>query len=177
MYVIQLTIQKLTLIQILWVLQIFYNFCSISNVSHLLFASSSSVYGSNKVQPFSEDHSVITPLSYYAATKLCNEHMAYSYSHIHHLPTTGLRFFTVYGPWGRPDMALFKFTKAIIEGYPIDIYNNGDMFRDFTYIADIVKSISLLLCLPPSSGLTSQQDKQSCPSRILNIGSSSLLVF
>ena len=124
--------------------------CRHGSVKHLLYASSSSVYGANKQQPFQESHSADHPVSLYAATKRANELMAHSYAHLYDLPTTGLRFFTVYGPWGRPDMAYFKFTKAITEGAPIDIYNNGDMFRDFTYIDDIVESIVKLAEILPA---------------------------
>src|SRR5471032_3437698 len=119
--------------------------CRHNKVGHLLYASSSSVYGLNKKQPFSTDDSVDHPISLYAATKKANELMAHSYSHLYGLPTTGLRFFTVYGPWGRPDMALFKFTKAILGGRPIDVYNHGLMQRDFTYIDDIIEGIVRVL--------------------------------
>ncbi len=112
-----------------------------NNVKDIVYASSSSVYGGNKKVPFSEDDNVDSPVSFYAATKKCNELYAHAYSHLYGLNCTGLRFFTVYGPWGRPDMALFKFTKNIIEGKPIDVYNRGNMKRDFTYVADIVKGI------------------------------------
>ena len=115
--------------------------CRNSKVQHLVYASSSSVYGGNTKMPFSEHDSVDHPVSLYAATKKANELMAHTYSHLFALPTTGLRFFTVYGPWGRPDMALFLFTKAILEGRPIDVYNYGNMQRDFTYIDDIVEGI------------------------------------
>lgn len=114
-------------------------------VSHLIYASSSSVYGNNEKVPFSETDSVDNPISMYAATKKSNELMAHTYSHIHKLPTTGLRFFTVYGPWGRPDMAAYLFTKAIIEGKPIKVFNNGDLHRDFTYIDDIVDGITRVM--------------------------------
>jgi UDP-glucuronate 4-epimerase len=123
--------------------------CRHSQVEHLVFASSSSVYGINTSQPFSVHDSVDHPLSLYAATKKANEMMAHSYSHLFQLPTTGLRFFTVYGPWGRPDMALFKFTKAILEGTPIDVYNSGKMLRDFTFVDDIASSIvKVMECIP-----------------------------
>ena len=112
--------------------------CRHHKVKHLVYASSSSVYGLNSKIPFMTSDSVDHPISLYAATKKSNELMSHTYSHLYNIPTTGLRFFTVYGPWGRPDMALFKFTKAIIEGQSIDIYNQGDMRRDFTYIDDIV---------------------------------------
>ena len=115
--------------------------CRHSKVEHLVYASSSSVYGANKLQPFSEHHSVDHPVSLYAASKKANELMAHTYSHLYQLPTTGLRFFTVYGPWGRPDMALFKFTRGILNKESIDIYNHGDMRRDFTYIDDIVEGV------------------------------------
>jgi UDP-glucuronate 4-epimerase len=115
--------------------------CRHAGVEHLVYASSSSVYGSNTSQPFSVHDNVDHPLSLYAATKKANELMAHTYSHLFQIPTTGLRFFTVYGPWGRPDMALFKFTKAILEGKPIDVYNEGKMKRDFTYIDDIATAI------------------------------------
>jgi len=119
--------------------------CRHHGVKHLLYASSSSVYGLNRTMPFSEHHPVDHPVSLYAATKKANEMMAHSYSHLFGIPTTGLRFFTVYGPWGRPDMALFKFTKAILAGKPIDVYNHGDMERDFTYVDDVVEGIVRLL--------------------------------
>lgn len=115
--------------------------CRHHSVKHLVYASSSSVYGANTNMPFSVHHNVDHPLSLYAATKKANELMAHTYSHLYGLPTTGLRFFTVYGPWGRPDMALFLFTKAILEGRPIDVYNHGNMRRDFTYIDDIVEGV------------------------------------
>lgn len=115
--------------------------CRHNKVQHLLYASSSSVYGLNRKMPFSTDDSVDHPVSLYAATKKANELMAHTYSHLYSIPTTGLRFFTVYGPWGRPDMALFKFTKAMLEGKSIDVYNYGKMKRDFTYIDDIVEAI------------------------------------
>lgn len=123
--------------------------CRHNKVGHLLYASSSSVYGLNKKQPFSTDDSVDHPVSLYAATKKANELMAHTYSHLYSLPTTGLRFFTVYGPWGRPDMALFKFTKAMIAGESIDVYNHGEMRRDFTYIEDIAEAIVRLQDVVP----------------------------
>ena len=116
-----------------------------NNISHVLFASSSSVYGANEKTPFSVDDRTDSPVTLYAATKKSNELMAYSYSHLFGIPITGLRFFTVYGPFGRPDMALFKFTKNILEGKPIEVYNNGDIYRDFTYIDDIVKGVVELI--------------------------------
>jgi UDP-glucuronate 4-epimerase len=115
--------------------------CRISEVAHLVYASSSSVYGANTKMPFSVHDNVDHPISLYAATKKSNELIAHTYSHLYGLPTTGLRFFTVYGPWGRPDMALYKFTKAILAGTPIDVYNHGNMRRDFTYIDDIVEGV------------------------------------
>ncbi|MFC2094759.1 NAD-dependent epimerase/dehydratase family protein [Bacteroidota bacterium] len=121
-------------------------------VKHLIYASSSSVYGLNKKMPFSVDDPVDQPASLYAATKRSNEMMAHTYSHLYNVPSTGLRFFTVFGPWGRPDMALFIFAKAILEGKPIDVYNYGKMSRDFTYIDDIVESIFRLAPLPPNEG-------------------------
>jgi len=123
--------------------------CKKLKVEHLIYASSSSVYGGNTKFPFSENDSVDHPVSLYAATKRSNELMAHTYSHLYNLPTTGLRFFTVYGPWGRPDMALFIFTKSIIEGTPIEVFNNGNMVRDFTFIDDIVEAISLLMTKKP----------------------------
>ncbi|NMC24420.1 MAG: SDR family NAD(P)-dependent oxidoreductase, partial [Serratia sp.] len=125
--------------------------CRHNKVGHLLYASSSSVYGLNKKQPFSTDDSVDHPVSLYAATKKANELMAHTYSHLYSLPTTGLRFFTVYGPCGRPDMALFKFTKAIIAGQSIDVYNRGEMRRDFTYIDDIAEAIVRLQDVIPQA--------------------------
>src|SRR5699024_1456275 len=122
--------------------------CRHHNVKHLIYASSSSVYGANTTKPFSTSDNIDHPLSLYAATKKSNELMAHTYSHLYGLPTTGLRFFTVYGPWGRPDMALFLFTKAIINDEPIDVFNHGNMMRDFTYIDDIVESITRLTKRP-----------------------------
>ena len=124
--------------------------CRHFKVEHLVYASTSSVYGANTAMPFSEHQSTEHPLSLYAATKKANESMAHSYSYLFGLPCTGLRFFTVYGPWGRPDMALFKFTKAILEGRPIDVFNNGEMQRDFTYIDDVAKGVVHMLDHPPS---------------------------
>jgi UDP-glucuronate 4-epimerase len=118
-------------------------------VEHLVYASSSSVYGLNKTIPFSTEDKVDSPVSLYAATKKSNELMAHAYTHLYKFPTTGLRFFTVYGPWGRPDMAYFKFTNKIYKGEAVDIYNNGDMWRDFTYIEDIVEGITKRLVSPP----------------------------
>ena len=123
--------------------------CKKNKVNHLIYASSSSVYGGNKKLPFNESDNVDHPISLYAATKKSNELIAHTYSHLFNLPTTGLRFFTVYGPWGRPDMALFKFTDLIIKNKPIRVFNHGKMKRDFTYIDDVVESISLLIEKPP----------------------------
>lgn len=134
---------------------------------HLIYASSSSVYGRNEKVPFSTADAVDYPASFYAATKRANELMAYTYSHLYNIPLSGLRFFTVYGPWGRPDMALFKFTQAILNGKPIDIYNNGLMSRDFTYIDDIVEGIvRLRLCPPPVPAGTTPEVR----SKVYNIG-------
>jgi len=149
--------------------------CRNQSIKHLVYASSSSVYGGNTNLPFSEDQNVDHPVSIYAATKKSNELMAHSYSHLFNLPTTGLRFFTVYGPWGRPDMALFLFTKAIIENKTIDVYNHGNMVRDFTYIDDIVNGIVSVLFKPaePSSNYDSKNPNpsiSSSPYRIFNIG-------
>ncbi|SFU72851.1 NAD-dependent epimerase [Xenorhabdus koppenhoeferi] len=149
--------------------------CRHNHVEHLLYASSSSVYGLNKKQPFSTDDSVDHPVSLYAATKKADELMSHSYSHLYQLPTTGLRFFTVYGPWGRPDMALFKFTKAMSEGKSIDVYNHGNMVRDFTYIDDIVESIIRLQDIIPASNKdwsveNGQISASSAPYCIYNIG-------
>lgn len=147
--------------------------CKTFPVKHLLYASSSSVYGINKVQPLSVKDSVDHPISLYAASKKANELMAHTYSHLFDLPTTGLRFFTVYGPWGRPDMALFLFTKAIIEGRPIDVYNKGKMKRDFTFVDDIVEGIWRLLDKIPNSS-SEESLNPSCspaaPYQVLNIG-------
>ncbi|MDD3653781.1 MAG: GDP-mannose 4,6-dehydratase [Desulfotomaculaceae bacterium] len=121
-------------------------------VEHLVYASSSSVYGANQKVPFAEDDCVDHPVSLYAATKKSNELMAYTYSHLYHLPATGLRFFTVYGPLGRPDMAYFSFSRKIMNQEPIQVFNNGDMYRDFTYIDDIVSGVERVLCNPPGAG-------------------------
>ena len=120
-----------------------------AGVQHLLMASSSSVYGANETIPFDELQKTDTPLTIYAATKKANEAMGHAWAHIHQIPITMFRFFTVYGPWGRPDMALFKFTKGILEGTPIDIYNHGDMWRDFTYVEDLVRGIRGLIDAVP----------------------------
>ncbi|KXZ40568.1 UDP-glucuronate 4-epimerase [Alkalithermobacter thermoalcaliphilus JW-YL-7 = DSM 7308] len=144
-------------------------------VKHLIYASSSSVYGGNKVAPFSTNHNVDHPVSLYAATKKANELMSHTYSHLYKIPTTGLRFFTVYGPWGRPDMAYFSFTKDIIEGNPIKVFNHGNMERDFTYIDDIVEGIYRLLDLIPQPKLDWDESKDDistsfAPYKIYNIG-------
>jgi UDP-glucuronate 4-epimerase len=149
--------------------------CRTYQVKHLVYASSSSVYGLNKEVPFSEDNHTDHPISLYASTKKSNELMAHTYSHLFNIPTTGLRFFTVYGPWGRPDMALFKFTKAILNNEPIDVYNNGNMSRDFTYIDDIVSGVMSVLFKEPESqelkGNTNFSPSiSSAPYRVLNIG-------
>ncbi|UKS55698.1 NAD-dependent epimerase [Exiguobacterium acetylicum] len=144
-------------------------------VKHLLYASSSSVYGGNKVAPFSTNHNVDHPVSLYAATKKSNELMAHTYSHLYGIPTTGLRFFTVYGPWGRPDMAYFSFTKDIIEGNPIKVFNHGKMERDFTYIDDIVEGIVKLIPRAPEPNpewdeSTDELGASFAPYRVYNIG-------
>ena len=149
--------------------------CRHHKVKHLIYASSSSVYGANTKMPFSEHDSVNHPLSLYAASKKSNELMAHTYSHLYHLPTTGLRFFTVYGPWGRPDMALFKFTKAILEEKSIDVFNHGKHTRDFTYINDIVDGIIKTIDNPATSNVnwnSNQPDPATskAPWRIYNIG-------
>jgi UDP-glucuronate 4-epimerase len=138
--------------------------CRHAAIGHLVYASSSSVYGANHVLPFSEEQSVDHPVSLYAATKKANELMAHSYSHLFRLPTTGLRFFTVYGPWGRPDQAPMLFTKAIVEGRPIDVFNGGRMRRDFTYVDDIVEGVVRVLVRPPRA------DADHAPYAIYNIG-------
>lgn len=152
--------------------------CRHNHVEHLLYASSSSVYGLNRKMPFSTDDSVDHPVSLYAATKKANELMAHTYSHLYGIPTTGLRFFTVYGPWGRPDMALFKFTKAMLEGKSIDVYNYGKMKRDFTYIDDIVEAIVRMQDIIPQPNPewtveTGSPADSSAPYRVYNIGNSS----
>ncbi|MCJ1759067.1 NAD-dependent epimerase [Mammaliicoccus sciuri] len=144
-------------------------------VDHLIYASSSSVYGANTSKPFSTSDNIDHPLSLYAATKKSNELMAHTYSHLYNLPTTGLRFFTVYGPWGRPDMALFKFTKAIVNDEEIDVYNHGNMMRDFTYVDDIVEAISRLVEKPAQpnpewSGANPDPSSSYAPYKIYNIG-------
>jgi UDP-glucuronate 4-epimerase len=149
--------------------------CRHNNVKHLVYASSSSVYGANKKIPFSVHDNVDHPISLYAATKKSNELMAHTYASLYNIPVTGLRFFTVYGPYGRPDMALFIFTKAILEGKPIDIFNNGNMRRDFTYIDDIVESVARLIPKPAKAneqwdGLDPDPATSFAPYRIFNIG-------
>ncbi len=149
--------------------------CRHSKVAHLAYASSSSVYGGNTHMPFSVHDSVDHPVSMYAATKKANELMAHTYSHLFGLPTTGLRFFTVYGPWGRPDMALFLFTKAILEGRPIDVFNHGRMQRDFTYVDDIVEGVIRVTdkVATPDAGYNAQRPDpatSAAPYRVFNIG-------
>ena len=149
--------------------------CRFNKIKHLIYASSSSVYGLNKNLPFSTKDNVDHPISLYAASKKSNELMAHTYSHLYDIPTTGLRFFTVYGPWGRPDMALFLFTKAILNNQPIDVFNNGEMMRDFTYVDDIVEAISRLLPKPPKqnlewNSLNPHANESSAPYRVYNIG-------
>lgn len=142
--------------------------------AHFLLASTSSVYGANTEMPFAEAHKADTQTSFYAATKKANEAMAHAWSHIHGLPTTMFRFFTVYGPWGRPDMAPMLFTRAILEGRPIDVYNNGAMWRDFTYVDDLVQAIRLLMDVSPGAAPAVEGDSLSpvAPFRIVNIGNS-----
>ena len=149
--------------------------CRNNNVKNLSYASSSSVYGLNEVLPFSTNHNSDHPISLYAASKKSNELMAHTYSHLFDISTTGLRFFTVYGPWGRPDMALFLFTKAALEGKTIDVYNNGEMLRDFTYIDDIVEGIVRVIDNPAKkdtlwNGKTGEVSSSSAPYKIYNIG-------
>jgi UDP-glucuronate 4-epimerase len=152
--------------------------CRHNNVQHLVYASSSSVYGANTRMPFSVHHNVDHPVSLYAATKKANELMAHTYSSLYGIPATGLRFFTVYGPWGRPDMALFLFTKAILEGKPIDVFNYGKMQRDFTYINDIVEGVIRVADTIPTSNPSWRSDQPdpgtSCaPYKLYNIGNNS----
>ena len=149
--------------------------CRHHGVEHLTYASSSSVYGANTTMPFSIHHNVDHPVSLYAATKKANELMAHTYSHLYRLPTTGLRFFTVYGPWGRPDMALFLFTKAILEGRPIDVFNEGRMQRDFTYIDDIIEGVirvsdRVAAANPAWTGAEPDPGTSKAPYRLYNIG-------
>ena len=140
--------------------------------AHLMLASTSSVYGANEKVPFAETDKVDRPMSFYAATKMATEGMAHSYAHLYHLPVTMFRFFTVYGPWGRPDMALFKFTRDILAGEPIDIYNNGEMARDFTYVEDLVEGIRRLIAVAPGTVSAGPMDSLSpvAPFRAVNIG-------
>ena len=149
--------------------------CRHNGVQHLAYASSSSVYGGNTLMPFSEHHGVDHPVSLYAATKKANELMAHTYSHLFKLPTTGLRFFTVYGPWGRPDMALFLFTKAILANEPIKVFNHGKMIRDFTYIDDIAEGVVRVLDRtaapdPAYDPITADPARSNAPYRVFNIG-------
>jgi UDP-glucuronate 4-epimerase len=149
--------------------------CRHGGVSHLVYASSSSVYGGNTRLPFSEGQGVDHPVSLYAASKKANELMAHTYSHLYGLPATGLRFFTVYGPWGRPDMALFRFTRAILAGEPIDLYNGGQMVRDFTYIDDIVEGVVRVLDRPATpdpdfDAARPHPGRSWAPHRVFNIG-------
>ena len=149
--------------------------CRHHGVRHLVYASSSSVYGANTKMPFSTSDNVDHPLSLYAASKKANELMAHTYSHLFGLPTTGLRFFSVYGPWGRPDMALFLFTKAILEGRPIDVFNYGKMRRNFTYVEDVVEAVTRLMARPPAADpawAKAEPDPSSsyAPFRVYNIG-------
>ena len=145
-------------------------------VDHLLMASTSSVYGANETMPFTERDKADTPLTIYAATKKATEAMGHSYAHLWNLPVTMFRFFTVYGPWGRPDMALFKFTKGILEGEPIDIYNHGEMWRDFTYVTDLVRGIRLLIDAAPERPASAEDIPEwdslspAAPFRVVNIG-------
>ncbi|WP_164662042.1 NAD-dependent epimerase/dehydratase family protein [Tropicibacter sp. Alg240-R139] len=147
-------------------------------VKHLLMASTSSVYGANEEMPFDEVEKCDTPLTFYAATKKANESMAHSYAHLWNLPTTMFRFFTVYGTWGRPDLALYKFVDAILDGRPIDIYNHGDMYRDFTYVDDLVRGIRLLIDAVPERPASAEDIEEGdslspvAPYRIVNIGNS-----
>jgi len=151
--------------------------CRRAGIAHLVYASSSSVYGANHTLPFSEDQNVDHPVSLYAATKKANELMAHSYAHLYRLPCTGLRFFTVYGPWGRPDMALFKFTRGILAGEAIPVFNRGEMVRDFTYIDDIVEGVVRAIDQPARadpawSALAPRPSSSNAPYRIYNIGNS-----
>jgi UDP-glucuronate 4-epimerase len=146
-----------------------------SNIKHLIYASTSSVYGLNTLMPLSEKQPTQHPISLYSATKKANEMMAHTYSHLFRIPTTGLRFFTVYGPWGRPDMALFLFAEAIMKGKPFNVFNHGEMIRDFTYVEDIVSAISRLMVKPVTedpnwNSILPSSDSSSAPFRIFNIG-------
>ena len=152
--------------------------CRANKVQHLVYASSSSVYGNEAVAPFSAHHSADHPQSLYAATKRANELLAHSYSHCYQLPTTGLRFFTVYGPWGRPDMAVYKFTKDIFNGDTIEIYGDGKLIRDFTYVDDVVEAIMRVLESPPTDGFDGDISpaKSQSPYRIFNVGNGNPVV-
>ena len=141
--------------------------CRARPVRHLVYASSSSVYGANSKLPFSVGDPVDQPVSFYAATKKANELMAYTYAHLYRIPATGLRFFTVYGPWGRPDMAYYKFTRSMLAGAPIDVYNEGRLKRDFTYVDDVVEGVVRVLDRPPGA------DSTAAPHQLYNIGNSS----
>lgn len=159
--------------------------CRTFPVKHLVYASTSSVYGNNTLLPFSTSHSTVHPVSFYAATKKTNELMAHTYSHLFNIPTTGLRFFTVYGPWGRPDMALFLFTRSMLNKQPIEVFNNGNMYRDFTYIDDLVDGICKIMHHPPIGnkqwdGNNPDPSSSTAPYKVFNIGNnqpSSLLEF
>lgn len=151
--------------------------CKLTKVKHLLYASTSSVYGLNTTMPLSEAHSTDHPISLYSATKKSNEMFAHSYSHLFEIPSTGLRFFTVYGPWGRPDMALYLFAEAIVNNKPIKVFNHGSMIRDFTFVDDVVKSIYMLITKPPIKNVNWNSDlptpnKSSAPFQIFNVGNS-----
>jgi UDP-glucuronate 4-epimerase len=151
--------------------------CRHHGIEHLVYASTSSVYGANTTQPFSEHHSVEHPITLYAATKKSNEMMAHAYAHLFRLPVTGLRFFTVYGPWGRPDMALFRFTRGILDGQPIPVYNEGRMIRDFTYVDDVAEGVVRTLDRPATpnpnwNGAEPDPATSSAPYRVFNIGNS-----
>jgi UDP-glucuronate 4-epimerase len=156
--------------------------CRQIGVQHLVYASSSSVYGANERQPFSEKHNVDHPVSLYAATKKANELMAHTYAHLFGIPSTGLRFFTVYGPWGRPDMALFKFTRGILSGEPIPVFNEGQMIRDFTYIDDVVEGVLRVLDHPAAAdpawtGSDPDPSTSNAPWRVYNIGNNQPVVL
>lgn len=147
----------------------------IAGAAHLLMASTSSVYGANRVMPYTEGHMTDLPMSFYAATKKAGEAMGHAWAHIHGLPVTMFRLFTVYGPWGRPDMALFKFTKGVLEGQPVEVYDNGQMWRDFTYVGDLVRAIRLLMDVIPrdaTSAVEGDSLSPVAPFRIVNIGNS-----
>ena len=147
------------------------NFIKNKKIKHFLFASTSSVYGINKSSSFKEEHPAVFPIQFYAATKRSNELIAHSYSYIHKIPSTALRFFTVYGPWGRPDMALFKFTKNILSKKEIEVFNNGNHIRDFTYIDDVIKSVYLAIKkIPKKINKESYSNSRNAPFTILNIG-------